>query len=514
MSGGPTTDARQHSISPPWPVVAGQWSTAVLAALAIALLPLPQLLAAVGLTLAVTLPLLNPVFGVYLAVLSVPVQDLVTLPGGLSCTQAAVLLALAGWGLHLVRARTWQTWGAAGTAHTAPRVPPARLLALWLALLWALLLSASLTPYSRAEGLKETARWGGAFLIWLIGASTVRRPWQIYGLAACLIAAPTAEAIVGLVQFATGDGPPTFRIAPDSSFVRAYGTIGQPNSFAGYMNMAWPVAAALAIASVRLRGVGPAAQLALSAALWCAAALLLAALIASFSRGAWLGAALGALGMAAVLGRRAALAAGLTLGAGVLALALGGAGLLPESVATRIASISRSVGLFDAEGVTVTPENFAVVERMAHIQAGWRMLQERPVVGVGPGNYSIAYPEFAVGTWYISRGHAHNYYLHIAAEAGLAGLAAYLALIAAIAARAVIAVRATSATVARSVTVGCCGMIVAVAGHNLFENLHVLNMGIQLAAGWVLAEAVVRLPATGGTAAQLGASPANVHQGK
>jgi hypothetical protein len=36
------------------------------------------------------------------------------------------------------------------------------------------------------------------------------------------------------------------------------------------------------------------------------------------------------------------------------------------------------------------------------------------------------------------------------------------------------------------IVIGGCGIIATVAAHNLFENLHVLNMGVQLGAIWGL----------------------------
>ena len=503
-------------------MVGGRWFVVLLTALAIGLAPLPQLVAAIGLALAVALPLVSPVFGIYLAVLSVPLQELITLPGGLSATQAAVLLMAAGWAAH---GGAWGvgrgTRGAvpAGATPAGAIRPAARrsLLAPWLFLLWALLLSASLTPFSRTEAVKETARWGVAFLVWLVAATSLHRRWHAYGLFACLLVAPAATALVGLAQFATGDGPPTFRIAPGMSFVRAYGTIGQPNSFAGYMNMAWPLALGAAAGMTRhalrrrtadnRRSAVAWGLWSVVGGLWAVTALLLAALAASFSRGAWIGAAAGALGMVAVLlvcwatGNRPPITdhgppttrrRRLIGGGGLLVIIVGMAGIvsfagwLPQPVAARLTSISRSIAIFDAADVEVTPENFAVVERMAHLQAGWRMLRERPIVGVGPGNFGVVYPRVAVGEWYASRGHAHNVYLHIAAEAGALGLAAYLALLGSVAWRAVVLARRGPDLAARAIAVGCCGMIAAVAGHNLFENLHVLNMGIQLAAAWAL----------------------------
>lgn len=472
-------------------------------ALAFGLLPLPLAALSLLAPLALVLLLSNPLISLYLAILSVPIQEVLLLPGGATLTQAAVLLAV----FHA--ALSWLA---------RPRPPRfGRLLPLWLAFLWALVLSAAFTPFSTAEALKETLRWAEAFAIWLLTVGLVRRPRQVAGLIACLLLAPAAEALVGLAQFALGIGPPSFRIAAGLPFVRAYGTIGQPNSFAGYLNMAWPLALALAIGLTRslwsgyysplrrqvrqgsertkdLADLGVLAvpirsrhaALLLVLAAWVAAALLLGGLAASFSRGAWIGAACGMLGMALALGGRARWWALAGLALAGLALALGGAGLLPAAAAARMASITRYVSLFDAGSVPITPDNFAVVERMSQMQAGWRMFLTHPLTGVGPGNFSTAYPRYAVGSWYVSRGHAHNYYLHLAAETGAIGLLAYLALLAGIVRQLRSALKGYNNIIKHSIAIGCCGIIAAVAGHDLFENLHVLSMGIQLAAVWGL----------------------------
>jgi O-antigen ligase len=474
--------------------------TALVAGLA--LLPLPTLATIIFYGLLIALALFEPIFGLYWAILSVPVQELIHLPGGLSYTQAAMVLAAGAWGLRvLAQPELW----------ILPRRHNGvgRQVWLWMAFVWALLLSATFSPYSRSEGIKETLRWLEAFLIWLMVVSLARRPWQIAGLMACLLLAPVTEAAVGITQFLTGAGPASFRIAPDLPYVRAYGTIGQPNSFAGYLNMAWPLALALAVAvtlPILRGGEGPrmdervgeeissdrlvarsrGRRTVLLLVLWMIAALLLAAVVASLSRGAWVGVACGAGGMACALGRRSRRWALGALGLGALGLALGGAGLLPAFLADRLASVARYLMVFDAGAVTPTPQNFALVERMAQMQAGWRMFLAHPLTGVGPGNFTPAYPAFAVGTWYASRGHAHNYYIHIAAEAGLIGALAYLALLAGVAYQAIGTLRRAKSTLWRSVAIGCCGIIAAVAGHDLFENLHALSMGVQLAAVWGL----------------------------
>jgi O-antigen ligase len=465
-------------------------------ALALALLPLATIALTLFYTLLIVLALIDPIFGLYWAILSVPMQELAYLPGGVSYTQGAMLLALGAWALHAL-------------AH--PDQPifhlrhgnDARLtlqIWLWGAFLWALLLALAFSPYSHAESIKELLRWSEAFLIWLMALALVRRPWQIAGMIACLLLAPAVEAVIGVTQFITGNGPPSFRISLMLPFVRAYGTIGQPNSFAGYMNMAWPLALALAVGALldfrfqmfdlrasslsKVKNLKSKIILALGAC--CLALLLLSALAASLSRGAWVGAACGVVGMALALGPHARRWALAMLGLGGLALGLGGAGLLPNILADRLASITRYLAIFDAGAVAITPQNFAVVERMAQMQAGWRMFLAHPLTGVGPGNYTPAYPAFAVGTWYASRGHAHNYYIHMSAEAGVIGALAYLALLAGVIRQAIATLRAQNRTIWRSAAIGCCGIIAAVVGHDMFENLHVLSMGIQLTAVWGL----------------------------
>jgi cell division protein FtsW (lipid II flippase) len=74
----------------------------------------------------------------------------------------------------------------------------------------------------------------------------------------------------------------------------------------------------------------------------------------------------------------------------------------------------------------------------------------------------------------------------MAAEAGLIGALAYLALLSGVIAQAWAARHRATSTFQRSTVIGCCGIIAATAGHELFENLHALSMGVQLAAVWGL----------------------------
>ena len=82
-------------------------------------------------------------------------------------------------------------------------------------------------------------------------------------------------------------------------------------------------------------------------------------------------------------------------------------------------------------------------------------------------------------------GHAHNYYLNVAAEAGLIGLIAYLLLwIAAVwqGWRALGATRGVP-SVWHSIAAGLLGMVVVLSIHNGFDNLFVHGMAVQVGIG-------------------------------
>jgi len=290
-------------------------------------------------------------------------------------------------------------------------------------------------------------------------------------------------------------GPPSYAIVGGRLF-RAFGTFGQPNPFGGYINLSLPLALSLLIcrfADLRSAPLHPR-----TLALLAACALLSLALVLSWSRGAWLAAAV-AVGVV-VLAWGVALLAGarrdeqlrragqrlllllliVAIIGGALVLA-GAADLLPASITARLGSIGEQFGVFDVRTVKLTDENYAAVERMAHWQAALSMIQARPLLGYGIGNYPAAYPQYNLPGWEDPLGHAHNYYLNIAAETGLVGLAAYLLwLLLAFAVAWLVAVRATSG-LGRAVAIGVLGVLAGQATHNVFDNLWVHSMAVQVA---------------------------------
>jgi putative inorganic carbon (HCO3(-)) transporter len=190
--------------------------------------------------------------------------------------------------------------------------------------------------------------------------------------------------------------------------------------------------------------------------------------------------------------------------AGAAVVVLGTIGALPPTLSNRITAVTSNFGVFDVRTVELSSENFAIVERMAHWQAGWAIFSDHPFLGVGPGNYPAVYEQYYIPPWILSLGHAHNYYLNMAAEAGVPGLLALL-LVLALAFRGVrrrlqaASALATSEAVsdeserrpqlldpplppafARVLAIGLLGSLTMFSVHNLFDNLLVHGVGMQL----------------------------------
>lgn len=344
----------------------------------------------------------------------------------------------------------------------------------------------SFTAWSLTAWLSEWLKWVQVGLVVVICLSLAQE-WRmlIFGL----VVAGLANAIIGILEYFGLSG--ALHLLINESHFRAFGTFGQPNPFGGFMGLVAPIAL--------LTGLGYAARFIhqrrivnlLPALFYAAAGILMAvALYMSFSRGAWLAFAASAGAMAFALPRRIVYgvviaAAGLLLIAGLWL-----SGRLPQSIVERISSITQeTLSISDVRGVDVTPENYANIERLAHWQAAVNMATAFPWLGVGFGNYEIAYPEFRLLNWHFPLGHAHNYYLNVLAEAGMIGLLMYLALWVGVA-LIIWQVRRHPDPLARCIGVGLLGSWTYLAVHSLTDNLYVnnvfLHIGIMIGVAAVL----------------------------
>jgi O-antigen ligase len=201
------------------------------------------------------------------------------------------------------------------------------------------------------------------------------------------------------------------------------------------------------------------------------------AIVMTWSRGAIIGFVAAFVVVNVVRSRRAA---AIFLAVAFVLAALGAVQMLPTAVTQRFADFLPFLSVPDVSAVEVNPTNFAIVQRLAHWTAAWRMFVDHPWLGVGIGNYSALYPVYRVPSWPDPLGHAHNYYLNITAEAGLAGLAAYLLLWGAAMWQAFRTLGRTSGF-AQGVALGVLGVLVYLSAHNFVDNLFVHNMYLHIA---------------------------------
>jgi O-antigen ligase len=465
------------------------------------------------------LVLRHPVWAVYALILSVPVQREALIAGRVTATQAIMVGTLAAW------------WAWTAVQQRAIRIPP---FAVALAVYIGVMIVSLSVATNLSDAGAEISRWIVVLLAYGIIVNTIQTRPQVAGLIACFLLGALGEGLVGIWQVRTGQVPPSFFVGqghdPEDLAPRAFGTIGMPNSYAGYLNMTLALALALSVYALfwawrTSRGSGDHGAAAFSphpnplpagerefdssfptravrflgaGGLWAVTGLAGLGFVFSYSRGGFVGLVVGLVAMAAALGRRGAAILG-TLAAGtVLAVLLMYLGLLPKPLADRITNTVNQLEIYDVRGVQADADNFAALERLAHWQTAGNQFLSDPLLGVGVGNFNARFYDFSVAGWPKSAGHAHNYYLQTLAETGVLGFGAYLGLVS-------VAIwsgwRAVRRTMRSSpgwdsvVLIGAFGVLWAVIAHNVFEDLHVLNMGIHWAAVIALFTVVPRLAA-------------------
>ncbi|MBE7473992.1 MAG: hypothetical protein DPW09_03990 [Anaerolineae bacterium] len=463
--------------------------------LAVAWLPLEWIVLGLGGAIVLTALLLRPILSLYVLIPVIPFSSLLAVPlGGFNAGLMEIILALglAAWLLQmLVRGQVI--------------IPQALLL--WPFVLFLAGVSLSwLDALSIGASLVETAKWIEMLALYLFVVARLPArhiPW----VAAALLLTGMAQATLGLYQFIFKVGPPGFLLF-DGRFLRAYGTFAQPNPYAGYLGLLLPLALSLAIWSfrdlrrlwriydLRFTTTVPAAKrsgiydllstiyyLRSTIFFGLSLVLLLAALFATQSRGAWVGFAAAAVMTVAVRSKQAAL---VVSAAAIVAALAGLAGSFDWGVAGTSAVTQRLVDaaavatISDISTIEVNDANFATLERLAHWQAAREMWRDHPWLGVGFGNYAVVYPAYAVGRWLDPLGHAHNYWLNIGAEAGLVGIIVY-AIFWILTFRVSLLALRVADPFQRAVVAGGIGILVHLQIHSLFDNLYVQGMYLHLA---------------------------------
>lgn len=452
--------------------------------------------------------IVRPRVTLYLLPIAIPWGSLDTFSlGGLSLSSndILVLLLAASWLMSFTLRPFFAQIASVGPLDRDPVSLPRYLVLTMLLLLGAMLISMTGTA-SLTSSIKELSKWIEFLIVLLIGAQYLRTRRQIWTVITIACLAGISQGLYGYMQDFLNLGPQSF--IRDAG-LRVYGTFGQPNPYAGYINMTLTIVIALMLLarSVRIRILAG-----------CAIAILGTAEYLSQSRGGQIAIAI-ALFFIVTLGMprlRKLMAAGVI---GILAIiAAYLAGRIPEHY---LLPILRVLGLIRISFTAPSVQDFSTAERLAHWIAGIHMFIDHPITGVGIGAYGDAYTPYHITIFVNSLGHAHNYYINIAAETGLIGLTAFLLFLIAIFVTCGRAYRAISICLMaiqaqrthpqsgqteietqktarlqtmliddRALAVGLLAALVSVCVHNLVDDLYVHGMSTLFA---LLLIALIRL---------------------
>ncbi len=355
--------------------------------------------------------ILRPRIALYLMAFAVPWGSLDTMDvAGLHLNAADILLLplSVGWLLSFVTLPK-STPGIGPCDRSRSPVPT---YLVWAILLWLGTMLLSMTAaITITSSLKEIIKWLEFLVLLLLGSQYIRTRQHIWTLVTLICLAGITQACYGYMQAAFDLGPVSF--IRDTS-LRVYGTFDQPNPYAGYINIPLSIALALLLLGSNWTTRIPAAL---------TVVLLAAAEYLTQSRGGELALAIALLFIVMVGMPRLRKMLLLLIPAGLALIELFLAGWIPTSV---LNPVLRNLGLIQISFTFPTTQDFSTAERLAHWIAGIHMFLSHPLLGVGIGNYPDAYSRYFITIFINSLGHAHNYYINIAAETGAVGLTAYL----------------------------------------------------------------------------------------
>lgn len=355
--------------------------------------------------------LIRPRVALYLLPLAIPWGSLDTIAGGLTSADILVALLAASWlmsyTLRPLAARRGIYIGALDYEETpAPRY----LLLSMVVFLLAIAISMTVA-FSLADSIKEIVKWSEVLVILMLATKYLRTRRQIWTIIVIMCLAGISQALLGYAQAFLNLGPASF--VRDAS-LRVYGTFAQPNPYAGYINMTLALAIALlllgrnwttrifsACTSIPLAGVEYYSQ----------------------SKGGWIAIGTAVIFIVAMGFPRIR---GLLHIAFIIVLCVIGAYIAGQIPSHFINPILTKLGVINISFTNPSPDNYANSERVAHWVTGIHMFQDHPLLGIGIGNYQEAYPAYHLGIFIVPLGHAHNYYINMAAEAGLLGLSAFI----------------------------------------------------------------------------------------
>ncbi len=385
----------------------------------------------------------------------------------LSWSAVETLLLLLGLTLvaqwREAQERSWRGW-------LAPAVLLLLVAAQWLAPIEPI---ASLDRWATGELFVRLLVYGCAFAIARMLAQDEAVSQRVVS---ALIVLGVCEAVYGLVQYLTG-WQKIFWFEKVYYRESATGTYVNHNHFAGFLEMVVPfVVARAAMAAQRPYSYDQEKNSHRAGLLGILAAVMLLAVVFSESRMGLIACILSLALMASILALRRQHLWAPRAGAGVIVALVALTATLvlwvgPDSVIARFADLPQQEGPRAEAG-----------GRLAIWKDTLRLIGARPIFGVGLGGFEAAYTKVQTVDLGAVVDYAHNDYLQIAAELGIAGAMIFWGIIFALTVQTLRASWSRKEPWRRSVALGATGALVALLLHSLTDfNLYVPANGLVFA---------------------------------
>lgn len=335
------------------------------------------------------------------------------------------------------------------------RIPPGGLLSLMFLLYAGILMPLASVPYEAKVELLKIGSYIVAYWAWTELASRYRR-WRI--LLGIPLFLGTLVALYAIIQHVQGSNMVLNMERHAQYEMRASGTFMAPAHLGAFLGTLLCLAACL----IPMHAAGPMLRLLAGYGF----ILFLPVLFLSESRSGWVGATVGLSVVALLLLWRKSLRA--------FCIALVA---IPLIVGALVGGLWAVSPMFKERVSSALAVEGTAGHRIAMWQDTWQMIQDKPVLGHGPGSYRWLYPKYQ--SWQADRWlrYAHNEYLHLWAEYGLVGLLLMTAILGTVIARCLWVYRRIERGRDACLLAGFLGALCAALAHAMFDfNLHVFAL--------------------------------------
>jgi O-antigen ligase len=240
-------------------------------------------------------------------------------------------------------------------------------------------------------------------LVFFVAVNNLQRPEAVKTVALVLVFLAMAISAYAIYQYASGSDRVWGFVRPEQYAGRGSGTYICPNHLAGFLELVLPLGLAFTV----MGRVGVVQRILVG----YASLVILAGLGVTLSRGGWLAACASLPFLfAAVFTKRSFRLQAL---AGLVLVALAGAAFYSGTDRAQ-KRLDRMLHL-DSQS--------SVLFRMGLWEPAYQMWHDAPWWGVGPGHFDYRFPAYRPPQVQARPGHAHNDYLNLLADWGVAGFA-------------------------------------------------------------------------------------------